>query len=77
MNYAVVQTKKVGIEVLRSTGIREVNKRLKNKEIFNTITNNNGEIESIDFNTSVINETNCPKCQKKIKGSRRRQKLAR
>lgn len=57
MNYAIVQTKKVGIEVLRSTGIREVNKRLKNKEIFNTITNNNGEIESVDFNTSVINET--------------------
>lgn len=56
MNYANVQTKRIGIEVLRNTGINEVNKLINESEIFKIIKNNNGEIESIDFNTSIINE---------------------
>ena len=39
MNYASVQTKRVGIEVLRSTGTKEVNKLLNDSNLF--ITNKN------------------------------------
>lgn len=56
MSYANVQTKRMGIEVLRSVGTRDVNELLKDRELFIITKNNNGEIESIDFNTSVINE---------------------
>ena len=57
MNYASVQTKRVGIEVLRSVGIKDVNKFLDGKELFTITNNTKGEMESIDFNTAVINET--------------------
>ena len=57
MNYANVQTKKIGIEVLRSTGIEEINNNLKQKNLFIITNNKNGEIESIDFNTIVMNES--------------------
>lgn len=56
MNYASVQTKRIGIEVLRSCGTSEVNKLINESELFEILKNNNGEIESIDFNTGVINE---------------------
>lgn len=56
MNYASVQTKKIGIEVLRNTGTDELNELIDNNNLFSVTQNNNGEIESIDFNTSVINE---------------------
>lgn len=56
MSYANVQTKKVGIEVLRNTGIKEVNAKFKDVEFFNTTYNSNNEIETIDFNTGMINE---------------------
>lgn len=56
MNYANVQTKRIGIEILRNTGIIEVNELINEADLFKIIKNNNGEIESIDFNTGVINE---------------------
>lgn len=56
-DYAVIETKKVGIEVLRNTGIKEVNNKLKNKDFLVTTYNKNNEIETIDFNTKLINET--------------------
>ena len=56
MSYASVQTKRVGIEVLRNTGLNEVNKRLKEQELFKITKNNNGEIESIDFDTTTFND---------------------
>ena len=56
MNYASVQTKKIGIEVLRNTGTDQLNELIDNNNLFSVTQNNNGEIESIDFNTSVINE---------------------
>lgn len=56
MNYANVQTKRIGIEVLRSCGTLDVNKLLEDAELFEITKNNNGEIETIDFNTRVINE---------------------
>ncbi len=55
MSYASVQTEKIGIEVLRNTGMNELNELLENNNLFEMIKNNNGEIESIDFNTSIIN----------------------
>ena len=57
MNYASVQTKRVGIEILRSVGIKDVSEFLEGKEVFSISKNNQDEIESIDFNTAVINET--------------------
>ena len=56
MSYASVQTEKIGIEVLRSTGMNELNELLENNNLFEMIKNNNGEIESIDFNASIIND---------------------
>ncbi|HIU40749.1 MAG TPA: sporulation protein YunB [Candidatus Aphodocola excrementigallinarum] len=56
MNYASVQTKKIGIEVLRNTGTDELNELIDNNNLFSVTQNNNGEIESIDFNTRVIND---------------------
>lgn len=57
MSYANVQTKRIGIEVLRNTGTEEVKKLIDENTLFNITKNNNGEIESIDFNTGVINES--------------------
>ncbi len=57
MNYANVQTKRLGIEVLRNSGIKDINENLKDAELFKITKNNNGEIESVDFNTAKINET--------------------
>lgn len=57
MDYANIQTKRIGIEVLRSTGTKEVNALLKDREMFKVIKNNNGEIESIDFDTKLINDS--------------------
>lgn len=54
--YAEVNTKKITIEVLRNAGLKEVNKKIKNTELFTVTNNDMGEIESIDFNTSEINE---------------------
>lgn len=56
MSYASVQTEKIGIEVLRNTGMNELNELLENNNLFEMIKNNNGEIESIDFNASIIND---------------------
>lgn len=57
INYANVQTKRIGIEVLRNAGLKEVNELLKGKNLFKITKNNNGEIESIDFDTGIINES--------------------
>ena len=56
MSYANVQTKKIGIEVLRSAGTKDINELLKGKELFIITKNNDGEIESIDFDTGIIND---------------------
>lgn len=56
MNYANVQTKRIGIEVLRNSGTLDINKLLEDAELFEIIRNNNGDIETIDFNTKIINE---------------------
>lgn len=55
-SYMEVQTKRMGIEVLRNTGIEELNKLLKNNKYYEIVKNNDGEIESIDFDTTVLNE---------------------
>lgn len=57
INYANVQTKRIGIEILRNAGTKEVNELLKDKNLFRIAKNNNGEIESIDFDTGIINES--------------------
>lgn len=56
MSYVNVQTKKAGIEVLRNTGLKEVNEHFKDIELFKTEFNKSGEVETIDFNTAAINE---------------------
>ena len=57
VNYTSVQTKKVAIEALKNTGLKEVNKIMKNNDNSIKITKNiKGEIESIDFDTTLFNE---------------------
>lgn len=56
MNYAQVQTKKVGIEVLKETGVKEINELVKQNQLFNIVCNDKGEIETIDFDTVLVNE---------------------
>lgn len=56
MSYASVQTKRLGIEVLKTTGIVDVIKLVDEDELFEITKNNNGEIETIDFNTKIINK---------------------
>ena len=56
MDYASIQTKKIGVEVLRNTGIEEMNKYIKNKDFYKITKNNNNEIESIDFNIPMLND---------------------
>ena len=55
-NYAIVQTKRIGIEILRSVATKEINKVIKSNELFVITKDNNGKIESIDFDTAVVNE---------------------
>ena len=55
-NYMEVQTKRMGIEVLRNTGSEELNKLLKNNKYYEIVKNNDGEIESINFDTTILNE---------------------
>lgn len=57
LEYANIETKRMSIEVLRGVGLNEVNMLLKDKELFVMNKNNEGEIESIDFDTILINET--------------------
>lgn len=56
INYTSVQTKRLGMEVLKEAGTLEVNKLIKDKELFKIKENNSGEIQSIDFNTVLVNE---------------------
>lgn len=55
-NYANVQTKRIGIEILRSVATKEVNKIIKFNELFKITKDNTGKIESIDFDTTIVNE---------------------
>lgn len=55
-NYANVQTKRIGIEVLRSVATKEVNKVIESNELFIVTKDDTGKIESIDFDTMVVNE---------------------
>lgn len=56
-DYASVQTKKIGVEVLRNTGIEEINKYIRGKNFYKILKNNNNEIESIDFDIPMLNDT--------------------
>ena len=55
-NYANVQSKRIGIEILRSVATTEVNKVIKSNKLFEITKDNTGKIESIDFDTTVVNE---------------------
>ena len=57
ITYANVETKKIGIEVLRNVGTNDVKKLLDGKELFKISRNNKGDIDNIDFNTTLINES--------------------
>lgn len=56
IKYSNNKIKRLGIEVLRSVGLNEVNELIKNNELYTINKNNKEEIESINFNTSLLNE---------------------
>ena len=55
-NYANVQTKRIGIEILRSVATTEINKVIKSNELFTITKDSSGKIESIDFDTTTLNK---------------------
>ncbi|MEG2351167.1 MAG: sporulation protein YunB, partial [Bacilli bacterium] len=57
MNYAQIQTRRLGIEILRSAAIEKVNKKIRKNELVIVTKNNNGEIVSVDFDSVIANET--------------------
>ncbi len=56
IKYSNNKMKRLGIEVLRNVGLKEVNELIKSNELYVINKNNKGEIESIDFNTALLNE---------------------
>lgn len=56
IKYSNNKMKRLGIEVLRNVGLKEVNSLIKTNELYVINKNNKGEIESIDFNTALLNE---------------------
>lgn len=56
MNYASVETRKIAIEVLRETGVNEVNKKIKDSKLLDIDKNNSGNIEGINVNTPIVND---------------------
>lgn len=57
ISYANVETKRIGIEVLRSVGTSDVKKLFEGKELFEISRNSKGDVDAIDFNTPLINES--------------------
>lgn len=51
-----MQSNRLGIEVLRNVGLKEVNEVIKSSELFEQTLDKNGKIESIDFNTTIVND---------------------
>ena len=56
MKYALIDSKKIGIDIISKGVNDEVIKLLENNDIFSTERDNNGNIESIDYNSKVVNE---------------------
>lgn len=53
---ANVEAKKSAIEVLRNTGLNKINDVLNRKDVYTIVKQDDGQIESIDFNIPVLNE---------------------
>ena len=56
IKYSNNKMKRLGIEVLRNVALNEVNELIKSNNLYIINKNNKGEIESIDFNTALLNE---------------------
>lgn len=70
IKYSNNKMKRLGIEILRNVGLKEVNELIKSNELYVINKNNKGEIESIDFNTALLNEallTVAKKARKRLK----------
>ena len=77
-DYANVRLKKISIDALRNTGLDEINHLLEKEKLYDVILNNNGEIESIDYNVSVLNKSLmivAKSVRKKIKNIQKGQKI--
>ena len=55
IDYANFNARKLAVEVLRNTGLKEVNEVVKNGELYKIIKNDNGQVENVEFNTIVLN----------------------
>lgn len=56
IEYAKIESKKIGIDIVSKGVSDEVIKVLDNKDIFSIEKDNNGNIELINYNTKVVNE---------------------
>ena len=57
IDYANFNARKLSIDVLRNTGLKDINKVLKNEELYKIIKNDDGQVENIEFNTIVLNNS--------------------
>ncbi len=57
IDYANFNARKLAIDVLRNSGLNDLNEIIKNEKLYDIIKNDNGEIENIEFNTVVLNDS--------------------
>lgn len=55
-NYACFEMKKISIEILRSISLDEINDLVKNNRVYIVEKDKEGKIESIDFDTVILNK---------------------
>ena len=56
LEYAKIESKRVGIDIISKNISKEVIEILKDNNIFNIEKDNNGNIELIDYNTETVNK---------------------
>lgn len=56
MKYAKIESKKIAIDIISNGVSDEVTKVLNENDIFYTEKDNNGNVETIDYNSKVVNE---------------------
>lgn len=56
MKYAKIESKRIAIDIISSGVSDEVTKVLDDNTIFSTEKDNNGNVETIDYNSKVVNE---------------------
>ena len=57
LNYAEIETTKLSTLIINKAVENQVSNNFKPEDMINTITNKNGEIVSVDFDTNIVNQS--------------------